>query len=82
MYRTFNKSQAFETKFEELMSKHPCMRFFVTATPVPALLALSEEEEVKDIKFKRTVPCDDYLGVDQMVSVQVLCIGRINQVHH
>ena len=57
------------------MHPYPCIRFFVTATPVPALLALQEEEEVEEIKFERTIPCDEYFGVEQMVCSS--CIKRI-----
>jgi len=56
-----------ETQFEKLSGKRPCFRFFITATPVPALLALAEEDEVDDIEFWKTTPCDDYVGVEDMV---------------
>ncbi|KAL3910177.1 MAG: hypothetical protein SGILL_007797, partial [Bacillariaceae sp.] len=71
MFRTHDKSQAFETEFEKFMGKRPSLRFYVTATPVPVLLALLEEEGIEDIKFDRAEPCDDYIGVDQMVSEDV-----------
>lgn len=45
------------------------MRFFVTATPVPVLLALKEDPTVDNVKFERTEPCNDYLGVTDMVSI-------------
>merc|ERR1712194_938424 len=51
-------------------SRRPIIRLFVTATPVPALLALHEEEEVDDIKFWSIEPCDDYIGQDQMFPLQ------------
>ena len=69
MYRTYDKSQKFEAEYEKLMAKRPCIRFMITATPVPALLALAEEEGVGDrIICWKTKPCDDYVGIDQMVS--------------
>jgi hypothetical protein len=73
MFRTYNKAQKFEEQYEILLNNdnhemRPCMRFFITATPVPVLLALGQEEDVDDIKFERITPCDDYLGVKEMVS--------------
>ena len=67
MFRTYDKSQAFESEFDKLLGMRPCVRFYITATPVPVLLALQEDEDIKHIKFERTVPSDDYVGVDQMV---------------
>ena len=83
MYRTYDKSQQFEKQYEifvnnENKKMRPCVRFFITATPVPVLIALQEEKDklegggterrAKNIRFERTAPCDDYLGVDEMVS--------------
>ena len=68
MYRTFDHSQAFEEAYDAFMLMRPCMRFFITATPVPVLLALTEDEEMDEIKFEDVEPCEDYLGVDQVVS--------------
>jgi len=74
MYRTPEKSQKFETQYDIFMNNknkkmRPCIRFLITATPVPALLALGVEVETDDIKFERTEPSDDYVGVDEMVSL-------------
>ena len=68
----------------------PCIRFFITATPVPVLIALGKEEDemesggkeyrAKDIKFERTEPCDDYVGVDEMVSS--CCCAKVPITRH
>ena len=45
-------------------------RLCTTTTPVPVLLVLREAYDnggVDDIKFMSIEPCDDYIGVDQMV---------------
>ena len=83
MFRTFDRSQKFESEYEELVnnknvSMRPCLRNFITATPVPVFLALGEEEDqladgsfehrAKDIKMMRITPVDDYIGVGDMVS--------------
>ena len=68
MYRTGNRSQKFETSYDAFMSKRPIIRLFITATPVPALLALDEEAEVDEIKFWAIEPCHDYIGQSDMVS--------------
>lgn len=71
MFRTYDHSQQFEIAYDRLMAKRPCVRLYTTATPVPALLTLGEEEAedlIDDIKFWTLEPCDDYIGVDQMVS--------------
>lgn len=80
MYRTGDRTQKFESQYEMLMAKRPCIRFFITATPVPALIALNEEEEVEDIIFRELVPCDDYVGVEDMVSDALLLRARRTKI--
>ena len=71
MFRTYDHSQQFEKGFDQFMAMRPCARLYITATPVPAALALKEEMDaglIDDIKFWVLESCEDYIGVEEMVS--------------
>ena len=71
MFRTYNREQKFETAFDALIALKPDVRIYITATPVPALLALREElvaGDIDDIDFWSIASGDEYIGLDKMVS--------------
>jgi len=70
MFRTFDHSQKTETAFDKFIALRPEIRLLITATPVPALLALREEKEageIDDIEFWSIASGDEYIGLEQMV---------------
>ena len=68
MFRTENYTQAFERAYDDLVRLRPCAHVLVSATPLPALIHLANEELVDGIPvvlFDIT-PNDDYVGLADM----------------
>ncbi|CAB9510755.1 expressed unknown protein [Seminavis robusta] len=64
MYRTEEGSQKFEQAYDDLMSLKPALRIEISATPIPALFALTEQGHAVEILELGTA--DDYAGVTAM----------------
>ena len=66
MYRTKEKTQKMEVQLDKLREIGPKLTVMISATPVPAMLALHYEEDKKvDLVLLDTD--EDYIGVEQMV---------------
>lgn len=73
MFRTDNHTQAFERAYDNLVRLRPCAHVFVSATPLPALIHLANEELLDGIPvvlFDIT-PSDDYVGLARMKPFQL-----------
>ena len=68
MFRTDNHMQAFERAYNNLVRLGPCAHVLVSATPLPALIHLANEEVVDGIPIVLfdITPNDDYVGLADM----------------
>ena len=73
MFRTENHTQAFERAYENLLRLGPCAHVFVSATPLPALIHLANEELVDAIPIVLfgVTPNNNYVGLADMKPFQL-----------
>jgi len=70
MYRTAGRTQKTEQAYDSLMGMDPSMKLMISATLVPLLVNMKNEEE--DIGWLAFIePLDDYVGIEAMVPLNL-----------
>ena len=76
MYRTYDRRQKMEIKYDELMSFGPaCLRVMISATLMPIIPCLIEESETSNtspsVRLYQIEAIDEYVGLEDLKPLEV-----------